>query len=162
MNTLGKLLVIVNLLFALATGAFLAVDYAARTDWKKVADARTEELAVMKANNAAMVGTNANLVAEVKKTRSDFNEFMVTNQSRLGQERLEIERQKKELVKAKDDAEFGHPQPGKGREANRPALRRGRGPVRNGQGSRKRRSPRRIVAGEPVPAAKHPVSVREE
>ena len=42
MNTLGKLLVIVNLLFALATGGFLAVDFASRTQWKEVADARAE------------------------------------------------------------------------------------------------------------------------
>ena len=51
MNTLGKLLVIVNLLFALATGGFLAVDFASRTEWKAVADARGEELDVIRKNS---------------------------------------------------------------------------------------------------------------
>lgn len=38
MNVVGKILVVLNLVFALVTGAFLTIDYATRTNWKRAYD----------------------------------------------------------------------------------------------------------------------------
>jgi hypothetical protein len=53
MNTMGKILVIINTLFALFTGGFLAVDWATRTNWKKANDELKQELQVARANGEA-------------------------------------------------------------------------------------------------------------
>ena len=34
MNTIGKILVVLNLVFALVVGGFLVIDFATRTNWK--------------------------------------------------------------------------------------------------------------------------------
>jgi hypothetical protein len=50
MNTMGKILVILNLLFALVTGAFLAFDFATRTNWKRAYDDLEAEMKVSRTN----------------------------------------------------------------------------------------------------------------
>jgi len=102
MNTLGKLLVIVNLLFALATGAFLAVDFAARHKWRQVAEERTEELTVMKANLKTMQESVQKYADELKRAKADFEESQYSYNGRLGQKDLLVEQQKKEIIKHKD------------------------------------------------------------
>lgn len=60
MNIVGKTLVIINLLFALATGGFLVVDFATRTNWKKAYELLEEETKVARANYNTLVATAAN------------------------------------------------------------------------------------------------------
>jgi hypothetical protein len=66
MNTLGKVLIILNLVFALATGGFLAVDFVVRTNWKHHAEACQRELEVARANAAAMKKTFQELDRQAK------------------------------------------------------------------------------------------------
>jgi len=72
MNTLGKLLVILNFLFALVVGAFLAIDFATRQNWKTQIDAYKRELDVARANSGAMSDTFSNLDAQMKAAKSDL------------------------------------------------------------------------------------------
>jgi hypothetical protein len=48
---MGKILVFLNLLFALVVGGFLLVDFATRTNWKKAYDELEREMKVARANN---------------------------------------------------------------------------------------------------------------
>jgi hypothetical protein len=70
MNTMGKILVIINLLFALMTGGFLAVDFATRTNWRNEYDKLKEELTVSKDNTGTLQAT-ARLVVEKLKKEED-------------------------------------------------------------------------------------------
>jgi hypothetical protein len=72
MNTLGKILVILNFLFALVVGAFLAIDFATRQNWKTQIDAYKKELDVARANSQAMSDTFSGLDAQIKAARSDL------------------------------------------------------------------------------------------
>jgi hypothetical protein len=47
MNTVGKILVILNFLFAVAVGAFLVVDFAARSNWKTEYDKLKQQVDVI-------------------------------------------------------------------------------------------------------------------
>lgn len=49
MNTVGKILVILNFLFAVIVGAFLVVDFATRTSWKTEYDKLKSQLTVLNA-----------------------------------------------------------------------------------------------------------------
>lgn len=79
MNTTGKILVILNFIFALLVGGFLAIDYTKRTDWKNKADKQSTELDVARANNAALVETNSRLAAERDALRSDLDTKKLDN-----------------------------------------------------------------------------------
>ncbi len=94
MNTLGKLLVIVNLLFAVATGAFLVVDFAKREQWHKAYEDRDEELKVMRYNTEADAKTKQDLVAQMKRYKEELDAFVIQN--RLEQSKLHLVLQKKE------------------------------------------------------------------
>jgi len=72
MNTLGKILVILNFLFALVVGAFLAIDFATRQNWKSQIDSYKNELAVARANSEAMSGTFAGLNSQLQAAKSDL------------------------------------------------------------------------------------------
>ncbi len=82
MNTVGKILVLLNLLFALATGAFLAVDFATRTNWRDEAQHRKNIAEVARANAQAFQNTAAQLLKEKKQAQADLDNFMIGAQSR--------------------------------------------------------------------------------
>jgi hypothetical protein len=89
MNVVGKILVILNLLMALVTGAFLVIDFATRTNWKNYAESLKRELDVARHNNSATVGTQD----ELKKQAKDL------------QTQLDAERQARVDDKKKADAD---------------------------------------------------------
>jgi len=57
MNILGKILVFLNLLFALAVGGFLLIDFQTRVNWKKAHDDLKREFDVSRGNNKAQYDT---------------------------------------------------------------------------------------------------------
>jgi hypothetical protein len=67
MNAMGKILVFINLLFALVTGGFLAVDFGTRTNWKKGLEDRDNELKVSRENTKTLQETAAVVVGKLKK-----------------------------------------------------------------------------------------------
>jgi len=73
MNIIGKILVILNFLFALIVGAFLAVDFATRQNWKTQIDEYQKELKVARANNQALSITMESVAAQVQAARADLD-----------------------------------------------------------------------------------------
>lgn len=80
MNTVGKILVILNLLFALAVGGFLVVDFATRTNWKAAYDKLQKEMEIAGLNQKAGVLTLSQLSKQAKdiqqardKAEQDWN-----------------------------------------------------------------------------------------
>jgi hypothetical protein len=67
MNTLGKILVFLNLLFALLVAGFLAIDFQTRTNWKQYAEQGQRNLEVARKDNATLHGTNIRLRDELQK-----------------------------------------------------------------------------------------------
>src|SRR6185312_993172 len=53
MNTIGKILAILNFVFALVVGGFLVIDFATRTNWKTAYDTLKREMDVLKASREA-------------------------------------------------------------------------------------------------------------
>lgn len=51
MNVIGKILVILNLVFALVVGGFLVIDFATRTNWKQAYDKLKDEMKVARTNS---------------------------------------------------------------------------------------------------------------
>lgn len=72
MNTLGKILVILNFLFALVVGAFLAIDFATRTNWSTQIEAYKKELTVARANSTTMSDTIATINSQLQAAKSDL------------------------------------------------------------------------------------------
>jgi len=106
MNTLGKLLVILNLLFALLTGAFLAVDYASRTNWKDVAEARQSEMDALRANSESEVRSKRELVKANEQIRGEMDALTINKNSQLAQMKLENEKLARQVGEQKAVAEL--------------------------------------------------------
>ena len=71
MNTIGKTLVILNLVFALVVGGFLVIDFATRNNWKTAYEALKREMDVAKSNNAVGGKTQQELNTQVKRSEAD-------------------------------------------------------------------------------------------
>jgi len=89
MNILGKILVFLNLLFALAVGGFLLIDFQTRVNWKKAYKDLEQEMTVSKTNTIALQGTvkkqNDQLVEVRQKLVEEQNQRAVakTNYDKL-------------------------------------------------------------------------------
>jgi hypothetical protein len=71
MNTIGKILVILNFVFALVVGGFLVIDLATRTNWKTAYDNLKREMDVLKASRES---SNIVLQQQVNASKAVFNE----------------------------------------------------------------------------------------
>jgi hypothetical protein len=108
MNTMGKLLVIVNLLFAVATGAFLAVDFATRMQWKRAYEEREQELVAIKENTQQEPESRRNLMAELKKLREDLNQQMIESNGREGRLNLTLKQKLDDIESLKKNVEVAN------------------------------------------------------
>jgi hypothetical protein len=66
MNTMGKILVFLVLLLALALGGFLAVDVATRQNWHEAFESQKRELSVARANEDTLQNTVASVTEKLK------------------------------------------------------------------------------------------------
>ncbi|MCI0378500.1 MAG: hypothetical protein L0215_12900 [Gemmataceae bacterium] len=92
MNTIGKILVILNLVFALVVGGFLVVDYATRTNWKDAFDKLSAEMKTAGANASVSGDTLTDLNKQVRRMEAD----LATEKQKL------VDYQ--QLAKAKEDS----------------------------------------------------------
>src|SRR5262249_40609758 len=76
MTTLGKILVFVNLVFSLITGALIVTVFVTRTNWKTARDNVTRELEVVKADRKAWI-------ADVERIQSEKNREIVALQGQV-------------------------------------------------------------------------------
>lgn len=74
MNILGKILVFLNLVFALVVGGFLLIDFQTRTNWKKAYDDLKREMTVAKQNNEVQNSTIKKLGAKVDEQTQKLSE----------------------------------------------------------------------------------------
>jgi hypothetical protein len=75
MNTVGKILVILNFVFALVVGGFLAIDFATRTNWHKAYKALEKEIQVQNASRGAVQDTAGNISAASKDLQLKLDEL---------------------------------------------------------------------------------------
>jgi hypothetical protein len=73
MNTVGKTLVILNLVFALLVAGFLVMDFATRNNWKTGFDKLKSEFEVARANTKTAQETNVKLLEEKKAAEANLN-----------------------------------------------------------------------------------------
>lgn len=105
MNIIGKILVILNLVFALVVGGFLVIDFATRTNWKQAYDKLKQEMQVAKVNTDVSSKTMAELNNTVKRLTADLE----TEKQKLVQQETEakvlLESTKVDLQVAKDQTQ---------------------------------------------------------
>ena len=101
MNTIGKILVLLNLVFALVTGGFLVVDFAARRNWQQEAEQRKALILTAQSSRDAALQQRDNLLTENKKLREDLDSHLI--ESKGESEKLGI--RLKDLEKAYKDQE---------------------------------------------------------
>ena len=75
MNTVGKILVILNFVFALVVGGFLAIDFATRTNWAKAYKTLEKEIQVQNASRGAAQETTGTIVASSKDLQFKLDEL---------------------------------------------------------------------------------------
>jgi hypothetical protein len=73
MNTVGKTLVIINLVFALLVAGFLVIDFATRTNWKNEFDKLKVELDMSRVNTRTAQDTNVKLLDSNKNAQASLN-----------------------------------------------------------------------------------------
>lgn len=73
MNTVGKILVILNLVFALITGGFLVIDFATRTNWKNSYEQLKRDTDVMGVNSGQLPALVAKLNNELTLARTEVD-----------------------------------------------------------------------------------------
>jgi hypothetical protein len=73
MNTVGKTLVIINLVFALLVAGFLVIDFATRETWKAGFDKLKGELDISRANTRTAQETNGSLLDKLKTAELNLN-----------------------------------------------------------------------------------------
>jgi hypothetical protein len=82
MNTVGKILVILNFLFAVIVGAFLVFDIALRTQWKEKYFELVKEAKAMKEGRDATQGVTLNITKEYKDIQLAFEDSKRTIKDR--------------------------------------------------------------------------------
>jgi hypothetical protein len=102
MNTIGKILVILNLLFALLTGGFLAIDFAARSSWKDEAEHRKRVADVARASAESMRTSWVNAVSEKKKLQEMLDNKMLSSGAVKADVELQLANLQKELELQKE------------------------------------------------------------
>ncbi|MCI0680917.1 MAG: hypothetical protein L0Y71_02335 [Gemmataceae bacterium] len=98
MNVLGKILVILNLIFAVAVGGFLVVDFATRNNWRDAYFKLRDEMKVAEANYRVVPDSlgrfnadNKRLEAERDTARKDVTDLQDTLKAKEATHKLEIE-----------------------------------------------------------------------
>jgi hypothetical protein len=105
MNSVGKTLVVLNLLFALAAGGFLVIDYAKRTNYRDESEHRGKLAQVSSTNAQVLFDTNRKLVDEIKKLRADNDQLLINQGAKESELVAEIKRIEKEYLDQKRSAE---------------------------------------------------------
>src|SRR4051794_25361171 len=91
MNTIGKILVILNLVFAVVVAGFLVIDFATRTNWKNAYEAMKREADVHKSNNnvSGKTITDSNNHANRMKAEAESAKQQLADQQTIFKSREE-------------------------------------------------------------------------
>src|SRR4051812_26731486 len=75
MNTIGKILVILNFLFAIIVGVFLVIDVGLRTQWKDAYFALEREMKVLKDSRQSNSNIHQKIINDYKQKELENNEL---------------------------------------------------------------------------------------
>ena len=100
MNVMGKILVVLNLLFALAVGAFLIFDFGIRTDWRQAFLDQKKELEVVKINTDELIKTNRLINQQLSKKEQEVKDW----QKKFIDKESEAEKYKQEKKQAETES----------------------------------------------------------
>src|SRR5580658_80397 len=75
MNTLGKILVVLNFVFAIIVGVLLVFDFAARNKWKDAYEALKKEGGVVASSRDETVKSIKSLVEDLKVAQAKLQDY---------------------------------------------------------------------------------------
>jgi len=104
MNTVGKILVILNFLFAVVVGAFLVVDFAVRTNWRQAHDKIAAEYAVLSTDREAFITEGSSQRTNVKTLMMDYEKVKSDMKDAETQFTVQIDNLKERLTAEQDEA----------------------------------------------------------
>jgi len=104
MNTMGKILVFINFLFALVIIGFLAIDFARRTNWKAAFDNADAQLRIARNNTDSLAESNRKALAELGRLTADLSSHEKKAKAREDELTRRWEAEKAEFVKAEMNA----------------------------------------------------------
>jgi hypothetical protein len=100
MNTVGKILVILNFLFAVVVGAFLVVDFATRTSWKNEFEKQKVHFQTIEAQRDQFAKDASDLRSQIKEKEADVENV----KRQLADEKALTELKHQDQVKQVNDA----------------------------------------------------------
>jgi hypothetical protein len=100
MNTMGKILVFINFLFALLIIGFLAIDFARRTNWKAAFDNAEAQLRISTNNTTTLAESNRKYLETIGKLTSELNNFERKAKAREDELRQRFETEKASFAKS--------------------------------------------------------------
>jgi len=101
MNTLGKILVVLNFVFALVVGAFLTLKFATETNWKAGVEKLSAELDAARANSQAAIDTASLLSTQLTAAKAELE----TKKQDLALFQAQFAVREQELLRAFQNAE---------------------------------------------------------
>jgi hypothetical protein len=106
MNTIGKILVILNLVFALVVGGFLVIDFGTRTNWRTAYESLKREMVVGEKNINVSGKTLQELKNQVRRVEAEnakLKQEIIDNQT-VAKATLDSQKAKteEEVMRAKD------------------------------------------------------------
>lgn len=104
MNTIGKILVILNLIFALVVGGFLVIDFATRTNWKISYEKLRSEMEVALTSTKISGRSLQDLVTQVKRAEAEKEELKLKLVDQETVAKAQLESQKRLTDDATDKA----------------------------------------------------------
>ncbi len=106
MNTIGKILVILNLVFALLVGGFLVIDFSTRTNWKASYELLKQQMEIARANSDVAGKTTQGLVTQFKRSEAEKEELKqkLVDQETVAAARFDSQKRltDEQIEKAKD------------------------------------------------------------
>jgi multidrug efflux pump subunit AcrA (membrane-fusion protein) len=106
MNIVGKILVIVNMVFALLVAGFLVIDFATRTNYKTYSDKLKAELDIARANTQTGQDTNRKLLDEKKAVEDNLSVLQKTFENTKLEYNATLDRAKQQAQDEKKKAEI--------------------------------------------------------
>jgi hypothetical protein len=90
MNTMGKILVFINFLFALVIGGFMVIDFARRTNWKAAFDNADSQLRIARNNTDVLADANRKSLNEIARLTAELANHEGKTQARLSEKEKQI------------------------------------------------------------------------
>jgi hypothetical protein len=106
MNILGKILVFLNLLFALAVAGFLLVDFKTRLDWKNKFDDLKREYDASEADFKTVGQTNSLTKEKIRNLEKEITDVKKNHADAVTRAEKDVQREKEKTIEALEIAKL--------------------------------------------------------